>query len=233
MCSYGRMSGNAISILGLFFFYTELFQFNSYFTNIVHRVQSCGTEKNCIWWWWAMYQTVIHTPTAHLIQFPQTAPDMIYGSALLHCELLIKNMFSFCRSVLSWLVIKNHNLQGWQIPAGRWNSERERGFPQVAMSCSQNLVQFWRTCHCRGLTMEEARNLLRSCQGEVSSSHCRIIWNIYHQLWITNFYLNSQCPGNYGHHHYFPGGYHHSQRPRERASGTNCAGKFPMEFFFY
>ena len=135
-----------------------------------------------------------------------------------------------CFLLLSWLVNKNHNLQGWQIPAGRWNSERERGFPQVAMSCSQNLVQFWRTCHCRGLTMEEARNLLRSCQGEVSSSHCRIIWNIYHQLWITNFYLNSQCPGNYGHHHYFPGGYHHSQRPREGASGTNCAGEFPKFF---
>ena len=139
-----------------------------------------------------------------------------------------------CFLLLSWLVNKNHNLQGWQIPAGRWNSERERGFPQVAMSCSQNLVQFWRTCHCRGLTMEEARNLLRSCQGEVSSSHYRIIWNIYHQLWINivNFYLNSQCPGNYGHHHYFTGGYHHSQRPRERASGTNCAGEFPMNFFF-
>ena len=159
--------------------------------------------------------------------FPKLPP--IWSMAQLYS--IVSCWSKTCFLLLSWLVNKNHNLQGWQIPAGRWNSERERGFPQVAMSCSQNLVQFWRTCHCRGLTMEEARNLLRSCQGEVSSSHCRIIWNIYHQLWITNFYLNSQCPGNYGHHHYFPGGYHHSQRPREGASGTNCAGEFPMEFF--
>ena len=136
---------------------------------------STGGVEQCI-------KVSARLPPLISFNFPKLPPIWSIGPPLYrHRESLIKKtcfLLKLCRSLFSPFSV-DLLIRAITYRDGRFqladeivnvNGASLRYQTNFNHPCACDKTHFTQKIHCRGLTMEEARNLLRSCQGEVSWS---------------------------------------------------------------